>query len=108
MTIHDDTDDAPPKIQLKQTCGACPEQYDAYYKGRLVGFLHLRHSYFSAEYQGRTVYSSRPNGDGIFDPDERDRELNNACKAILAAIAQDEKDEPLVFEIDNSLGEDDA
>lgn len=33
-------------IELRQTCAACPEQYDAYLNGELVGYLRLRHGHF--------------------------------------------------------------
>lgn len=49
-------------IVLLQTCGACPEQYDAYYKDMiLVGYLRLRWGYFSVRcpgYNGKEVYST--------------------------------------------------
>lgn len=74
------------KIKLIQTCSACPEQYDAYLNGTVVGYLRLRHGYFRAEYFGTEVYSASPKGDGFFDnDDERVRHLNAACKAILDA-----------------------
>ncbi len=70
------------QIELVETCGACPEQYDAYFKGENVGYLRLRHGFFRAEYKGKTVYSANPVGDGIFEPEERDKYLANARRAI--------------------------
>ena len=72
-------------IQLKQTCGACPEQYDVYLNGEKIGYLRLRHGYFRAEFLGQIVYEATPNGDGSFEWDERVEHLNNACNAILKA-----------------------
>ena len=38
------------KIELVKTCGACPEQYDAYFEGYQVGYLRLRHGTFRVDY----------------------------------------------------------
>ena len=73
-------------ISLTQTCGACPEQYDAYDPdGKQVGYLRLRHGYFSVDMPdagGTEVYGACPQGDGIFDPDERDGYLRTARERI--------------------------
>lgn len=78
------------KINLIQTCGACPEQYDAFDKeGKQVGYLRLRHGCFTVEYPscgGETVYIAEPIGDGIFELEERDFYLKQAKKAIRKAI----------------------
>lgn len=79
------------KVKLIRTCGACPEQYDGYIDGEKVAYLRLRHGYFQVEYKGKVVYSSSPNGDGIFTFEERDNELTNACKAIIAAHSTGEE-----------------
>jgi hypothetical protein len=79
-----------PKIELNgvklfQTCGACPGQYDAYIDGVMVGYLRLRWGHFTVEcpdVNGELVYSSKPEGDGLFAEDEREQELNNATAAI--------------------------
>lgn len=34
--------------KLVNTCSACPEQYDVYREDKLVGYLRLRHSKFTA------------------------------------------------------------
>lgn len=80
------------KIRLVQTCGACPEQYDAFHSvtGEEIGYLRLRHGYFRAEYKGRVVYDAYPNGDGCFDSDERDYHLHMACDAIRKAHLEKE------------------
>ncbi len=72
-------------IELHQTCGACPEQYDAYKDGVQCGYLRLRHGYFSVEttdHERRLVYEANPEGDGIFLYDERDGYLNTACRLL--------------------------
>lgn len=69
-------------IELVQTCGACPEQYDAYLNGQNVGYLRLRHGFFYAQCNGETVYEAHPRGDGCFDSEERTFYLNRAVEAI--------------------------
>lgn len=72
-------------IKLVQTCGACPEQYDAYLNGERVGYLRLRHGNFYAECPtsgGEEVFRAEPNGDGCFECDERDFYLSQAALAI--------------------------
>lgn len=91
----------PDEIKLWQTCGTCPEQYDAYV-GELdfwdpypqldwstevpsnepIAFLHLRHGFFFVECQGERVLSGYPEGDGIFDDEEREEWLDKAKQAI--------------------------
>lgn len=77
------------EIELKMTCGACPEQYDAFLDGKQVGYLRLRHGYFRVDYPdcgGETIYEAEPKGDGFFENDERDFYLNEAKKAIFNKI----------------------
>ena len=72
--------------KLVCTCSACPEQYDVFNdNNKLVGYLRLRHGQFRADCPdvgGTTVYSSRPSGDGMFEPEERMPELIKAVAAI--------------------------
>ncbi len=73
-------------IRLVKTCDACPEQYDAFDGDRLVGYLRLRHGYFNVrcpDHNGEVVYEATPEGDGIFECDERDYHLRFAVNAIL-------------------------
>jgi len=70
---------------LVETCGACPEQYDVYKNNVQVGYLRLRHGYFYAsvpDCSNDIVYEANPKGDGIFEPDERMKYLNEAIIAI--------------------------
>jgi len=76
------------KIELVQTCFACPEQYDAYFEGKIVGYLRLRHGYFRAEYLGEVVYDANTIGDGIFDSDERELYLSESKRAIYEAMTK--------------------
>lgn len=74
------------KIELVQTCGACPEQYDAFIDGRQVGYLRLRHGYFTVQYpdvRGELVYEAEPNGDGLFEFEEREGYLAAARLALI-------------------------
>ena len=77
------------EIILEQTCGACPEQYDVYFNGKIIGFLRLRHGYFRAEYKDRIVYEASTIGDGSFYENERDEHLENAKDAIYEAMLED-------------------
>jgi hypothetical protein len=75
----------PYDIDLVQTCGACPEQYDAFCQGIQVGYLRLRHGSFSVrapDYGGEVVFEGEPDGDGIFADHEREGYLDAAKKAI--------------------------
>lgn len=71
---------------LKQTCSACPEQYDVYdQKDQQVAYLRLRHGSFYAavpDHGGDVVYEANPNGDGIFEDGERVRYLTEAILAV--------------------------
>lgn len=75
-------------IKLKNTCNACPEQYDAFLDGELVGYLRLRHGYFRCENiaKDEIVYEAYPEGDGIFEDGEREEHLEKACAALLRSI----------------------
>lgn len=74
---------------LKKTSSYCPEQYDAYLNGQQVGYLRLRHGRFTVEFPkcgGEFIYSAAPKGDGIFEDDEREHYLTEACFAIQKRI----------------------
>jgi hypothetical protein len=75
------------------TCSACPEQYEVFddKTGEQIAYLRLRHGYFRAdvpECGGETVYESEPEGDGVFEDDERQRELSAAVAAVLRHRAE--------------------
>ncbi|MBS7702684.1 hypothetical protein [Chelatococcus asaccharovorans] len=75
--------------RLKQTCWACPEQYDVFRGAEQVGYLRLRHGRFDAsvpDVDGGIVYEAMPKGDGRFEDDERDRFLREAVAAIDEAL----------------------
>lgn len=82
-------------IKLVQTCGACPEQYDALDDdGRKVGYLRLRHGEFTVDYpdvRGKTILTVYPKGDGCFAAEEREGYLNLAIQAIEQEINKESK-----------------
>lgn len=85
-------------IELVMTCRACPEQYDAFLNGEQVGYLRLRHGQFRVDYLecgGETIYEAEPEGDGIFDFEERDDYLRAAREAIAEKINTTENPELL-------------
>lgn len=84
-------------MRLVRTCPGCPEQYDVYKKGELVGYLRLRHGFFEARFGGVTgpsVYRSYTDGDGAFTDEERNHHLKKAKKAIKRAWKKREQGGP--------------
>ena len=75
-------------IELKQTCAWCPEQYDAYSNGKIVGYLRLRSGRFTVEcphVMGKLEFSHEfEDSRNEFDEAERDLFLQQAIKAIQA------------------------
>ena len=81
----------PKDIDLVLTCGACPEQYDAFYRRARVGYLRLRHGYFDVvcpDVGGESVYEATPQGDGMFESEERETYLQFAREAISRWVAR--------------------
>jgi hypothetical protein len=78
-------------IRLTMTCNACPEQYEAFKEGKQVGYLRLRHGHFTVQCPlegNELVYEAHPEGDGMFEPEEREKYLEEAAKAISAWLAK--------------------
>lgn len=76
-------------ITLVETCGACPEQYEAFIADKQVGYLRLRHGHFRVDFPdcgGETIYSAYPAGDGSFTDKERPYFLKKARQAILTRL----------------------
>lgn len=72
---------------LVRTCFACPEQYDVMVGDEQVAYLRLRHGHFTArvpDVGGEIVYECHPEGDGLFEDDERVKYLTEAILAIQA------------------------
>jgi len=73
-------------LELKMTCYAMPEQYEAFIDGRQVGYLRLRHGTFRAHYpdhMASPVYIADTLGDGSFDDREREPQIRAALIAVL-------------------------
>ena len=85
-------------IQLVMTCGACPEQYDAFLGEKLVGYLRLRHGIFRVDYPecgGETILSTYAEGDGMFEDNEREAYLLASREAIAQRLNTTENPELL-------------
>lgn len=79
------------EVVLQMTCGACPEQYDAYINGVKVAYLRLRHGYFYVQmpYDSENkIYEAYPVGDGSFEEWEREDYLNMAKLKILEFLVK--------------------
>jgi len=77
------------EYELILTCHACPEQYEVFKDGKQVAYYRLRHGEFRVdlgECGGETIYEAEPNGDGIFDADERFIYLIKAIREVLLKI----------------------
>lgn len=76
-------------LELKMTCGACPEQYEVFKEGKQVAYYRLRHGKFRVDYpnvRGKTIYEAEPLGDGIFEPEERLKHLTKAMRKLIIQI----------------------
>lgn len=74
-------------LELRCTCPSHPEQYDVYDGETQVAYFRLRHGEFRVDVPhcgGETIYEAEPNGDGLFDADERQRYLTEAVAAVKA------------------------
>lgn len=74
-------------LEFRQTCSACPEQYDVYRGDVQVGYVRLRHGSLRADVPrcgGQTVYSTIDvDGDGCFNSyDEMLRHLTAIAEII--------------------------
>lgn len=85
-------DDIRSKIVLEQTCWACPAQWDAYYNGKIVGYIRLRYGCMTVECPdvgGELVYSMHSDDglQGMFHSGfEEELFLNKALNAIAEWI----------------------
>ena len=72
--------------------GACPEQYEVFKDGKQVAYYRLRHGEFRVDYPEcgeETIYEAEPNGDGIFDDNERIIYLSKAMHKVLTKLKED-------------------
>lgn len=71
---------------------ACPEYYSVYNAdGVEVGYLRLRHGQFTAQLVENgilkdLVYHAYPQGDGIFEPEEREFFIKEALDSIKVFV----------------------
>lgn len=79
----------PDAIELRQTCEACPEQYDAYLGDNCIGYLRLRHGCFRVDCGDETVFLAYPSGDGQFEDGERASYLRKSQIAIAAKMNEE-------------------
>lgn len=76
-------------LEIKMTCSAHPEQYDVFKGGKQVAYYRLRHGEFTVDYpdcMAENILQAQPNGDGIFDDDERLNYLTQAMRVVLERI----------------------
>lgn len=84
-------------LLFKETCSACPEQYDVFYNDRMVGYVRLRWGNLTAEYpacDGETIFEYTFEKDdlkGCFDSnEERMLYLNMIANALIIVINKKE------------------
>lgn len=76
-------------LEIKMTSGACPEQYEIFKDGQQVAYYRLRHGEFTVDFPnvtGEEIMCESPNGDGIFDNDERLTYLTKAMRKVIAKL----------------------
>lgn len=87
-------------FKLEKTCGACPEQYNVFYGEEYVGFLHLRNGLYSiCDPNDNVITVMYPNGDGIFESEERDKYIQLGLLNIVENLSS----EDISYEIIDSL-----
>jgi hypothetical protein len=69
-------------FKVKQTCLACPEQYDFYFDDIKVGYLRLRNGNLKVEFKDEIILVKKIGETSVFSSDERVKELDNAVKLI--------------------------
>lgn len=72
------------EIELHQTCAACPEQYDAFFKAKPVGYLRLRWGQFTVQVGDYCILTADYGDEltGIFEDEDRELHLEQAKTAI--------------------------
>lgn len=88
-------------FEFYETCEACPEQYDVYLEGKLVGYVRLRWAGLSAcypNYEGDQVYSHQwydeKGQDGYLgqfpDDEQRNFHLEKIAQSLYNRINESE------------------
>lgn len=77
-------------FQIVQTASAFPEQYEVFKDGVQLAYYRLRDGEFTIESPdvgGELIFQSFPDGDGLFDKDERFIYMVNAMRLILSNLS---------------------
>lgn len=83
-------------FEFRETCGACPEQYDVYLDGEQVGYVRLRWGCLRCDYpdvgkQTIYCYDFDDGWQGCFDDyEQREYHLDLIAKAIYNRIYESE------------------
>ena len=83
-------------LKFRNTCGACPEQYDVFLKDEEVGYVRLRCGVLRGDCGNLTVYrkSMTDGSDGMFISEEsRMQHLNEIASAILKMLPKPSPEE---------------
>lgn len=76
-------------LQIKMTCPACPEQYEVFKDKKQVAYFRLRHGEFRVDFPtcgDETIFEAEPDGDGIFNNDERLNYMAKAMRKVLLKL----------------------
>lgn len=83
-------------FEFRETCGACPEQYDVYLEGKQVGYVRLRGGFLRCAYPDcgqETIYEYgfTDNWMGCFDSNEqRDFHIDLIAQLLYNRINESE------------------
>jgi hypothetical protein len=81
-------------LRIELTSAACPEQYEVFRNDRQVAYYRLRHGEFRVDYPdcgGEEILCEHPNGDGIFDENERLIYLAKAMRKVLEKLNTEQR-----------------
>ena len=67
---------------LYQTSLACPQSFSVYKDKEEIAYLRVRHGFFAVWVNKNCIYRTPVLGDGLFDDEEEDLELNIAIEKI--------------------------
>lgn len=72
-------------LDLVRISSMCPEQYDVYEGNKQVAYLRVRFGHFTVDMPDagdETVYKTAIKGDGEFESEERQEQLEKAIRII--------------------------
>ncbi|QIG65781.1 hypothetical protein phiOC_p116 [Ochrobactrum phage vB_OspM_OC] len=79
-------------IKLVESCGACPEAYDAFHNDLYCGYFRLRHGRFTVydtTLEEEIFSTTAVEGDGVFFDHERDKFLTKGVKELKIYLGID-------------------